>query len=156
MKLEIKRGKYSDYKEQVDKLMFKHWKEASTPGAPDLRLDLDLDLYKYLEEANKHLGLVITAENNLIGYLSIMIYNHHQHKSTVFAQTDGFFVDPSYRGLRTFKAVIEMFELAQDILRSEYGVEYIYMNCNAENDLKFLADSLRFVPASTMYIKRLS
>ena len=155
LSLEIKVGKLSEYKDQIFELMEKHWSETGLPNAKELRLDLDLDVYLDLENRDQHLGIGIFDGSTLIGYSSFMIYNHHQHKTVKFAQTDGFFVDPSRRGFKTFKAVCKMFNTAETILKEKYGVEYLYLGTNAQNDLKFLAECLKFTPASVMYIKRL-
>lgn len=153
--LKIKRGKFSAYKEELTELIKKHWAETGIPGTEGIAIDIDMEVYERLEELDQHLGLGIFENDKLIGYASFMIYSHHQHKTKKFAQTDGFFVDPSKRGFKTFRAVCKMFKEAETILKQEYGVEYLYLGTNAQNDLKFLAECLQFTPASVNYIKRL-
>lgn len=157
--LKIKRGKFTEYKDQLQELIKKHWSETGIPGVSGLLIDIDMSVYEKLEELNQHLGIGIFEDDGvtetLIGYSSFMIYNHHQHQTKKFAQTDGFFVDPSKRGFKTFRAVCKMFKEAETILKQEYGVEYLYLGANSQNDLKFLAECLQFTPASVMYIKRI-
>lgn len=153
--IEIVRGTYEEYKKEIDELILLHWKETGIPGADNLKLNLNEEVYKRLSETNGHLGLGLIENNKLIGYLSIFIYEHHQHVGEMFAQTDGFFTDPSKRGFTTFKAIMNMFKKAETILKTEFNVKYMYLGCNAQNDLKFLADSLEYTPSSVMYLKRL-
>lgn len=157
--LKIKRGKFTAYRNEIEKLIVKHWAETGIPGADGLSIDIDMEVYERLEDLDQHLGLGIfeegELEDTLIGYASFMIYSHHQHKTKKFAQTDGFFVDPSKRGFRTFRTVCKMFKEAETILKQEYSVEYLYLGTNAQNDLKFLAECLQFTPASVNYVKRL-
>ena len=154
--IRVIRGKFSEYKDQVIALMGKHWEETGIPTAgKELRLDIDFDVYFDLEERNQHLGLGLEQDGELIGYASFMIYSHHQHKSKMFAQTDGFFVNPKKRGFSTFRAICKLFKKAETILSKEYSVEYLYLGTHAQNDLKFLAECLSYVPASVTYVKRL-
>lgn len=153
--IEVFRGTFSNHISEIKDLIHMHWQEAGEQGAEEMELDLDEEVYKYMEDQNLHLGIGLKKDNNLIGYLSIFIYRHHQHKKDLFAQTDGFFVHPKYRGIRTFKAICQAFTLAESILRDEFKVKYFYLGTNAKNELKFLADTLDFVPSTIMYLKRL-
>lgn len=153
--LKIIRGTYAEYKNRIAELMHDHWAETGMPGGADLKVDMNDELYLQMEQAGCLLGMGIKEGDELIGYLSIFIYNHHQHKQTKFGQTDGFYVKKDKRGFRTFRAVVRMFEQAQAILKNEFNVEYLYLGTHASNDLKFLAESLDFIPASVMYVKRL-
>lgn len=158
-KLTVVRGKYSDHKERIRELAMSHWDEVGMPGSENLKLDLDDIAYSHLEANNMLLGLVLLEEKEqtqtVIGYLSIVIYEHHQHVGEVFAQTDGYFVDKKHRGIKTFRAVCDMFKQAETILKEEYGVNYLYLSTNASNDLKFLADYLEFKQSAIMYLKRI-
>lgn len=148
-------GRYSNYKNEIKKLAAIHYKEVPMPGGEHLSIDIDDDFYTALEKMNRHIGFGIWEDKKLIGYLSIFIFSHHQHQTQLFAHTDGFFVLKEKRGFRTAKAVIEMFKLAETILKNKYGVNYMYLGTNYINDLKLLADKLDYRPASIMYLKRL-
>ena len=152
----IKRAKYSEYKTQVDELIKNHWQEVGMPGVDNLALDIDNALYETMEAANNHLGMLILDKDKIIGYLSVFIYNHHQHKNTKFAQTDGFFLDPAYRGVKSFRTICNLFNAVETILINEYKVEYFCLGTSAENDLKFFANCMKFVPSSVVYVKRLN
>jgi len=155
----IVRGKYSDHKEKIKELSLLHWEDVGVVGAELNGPNINDELYQHLEETNSHLGLGLVEEvddvQTLIGYLSIVIYDHHQHIDTKFAQTDGFFVAPRRRSIKTFRKICDMFKQAESILKSEFGVQYFYLGVSAENDLKLLADCLKFRQSAIMYLKRL-
>lgn len=153
--LKIIRGTYSQYKNEIEILAKEHWEETGLPGSPELQVELDSNLFKVLEDNNLYLGLGLKYNNELIGYLSIIVFDNHQHKGVRFASTDGFFIDRKYRGLNTFRKLIDLFKEAEYILKNEFKVQYFSLNANSKKDLKFLAQCLRFTKSTITYTKRI-
>lgn len=158
--MEIIRGKYSEWKDVVKTMAKEHFAEVGVVGTDNLPLVINDEYYQALEDANQLLGLLIIEREeekvNVVGYLSIFIYQHQQHQGTMFAQTDGFFVHPKYRGFKTFNMVCKMFKKAETILKKEYGVDYLYLGVNASNELDLLVNYLDFKKSTILYLKRLA
>lgn len=154
--MEIRRCKATDYLEELLPLCKEHWKEVQgMPGCPELQLDLDVILHHELERMGVLVALGLFKDNKLIGYLQASVGPSHQHRGIMFAQTDGIYVAPQHRGIRSFRKVQEMFKMMETILKEEYGVQYFSMRSNANNDLRVLAESLDYTPDCIEYIKRL-
>jgi hypothetical protein len=154
--MEIKRCKATDYLEEVLELSKEHWKEVEgMAGCPELKLDLDVILHHQLERAGVLVALGLFDEGRLIGYLQASVGPSFQHRGVLFAQTEGLYVKPSKRGIRSFRKVQQMFRIMEAILKEEYGVKYFSMRSNTSNDLRVLAESLDYTADSIEYIKRL-
>jgi hypothetical protein len=156
-KLLIRRGKFSEWEEQVKQLIPLHWSDVGgMPSFPELKVDIDMEAYKYMEDNDGVLAFGLFLGEEMIGYLSLLISTHHQHKNLNFAYSDGLFINPKYRGIKTFKAVMSMFKIAEGILAKEFNVEYLTLNSNYNKDLKLLANYLDMKPISIEYMKRIS
>jgi hypothetical protein len=153
--VKVFRVKYSEYGHRVEPLLSKHWEEVGMPGTSGLLLDPNRSFYENLENNNMHIGVVCEKDDQIVGYLSVVVFSHHHHKSTNFAATDVFFIDPAHRGIASFRAVLEMFKLAQDIAEKEYAATYFQLTFRAHTDLSFLAETLGFVKSDVVYTKKL-
>lgn len=151
----ISQEHYSSYIDILKELNQAHWDEVGMPGADGLKLDIDHGMYLMLELYGSHLGFLIKKNNLPIGYLSVMIYDHHQHRGVKFAQNDGLFIAKKYRRFSTFKVLKKLFKFVEEKLK-EKGVSYFTLTSNAQGtDLKLLTDSLGMKHSSTSYTKRL-
>lgn len=153
----IKRVRLAEVIDQATVLANEHWEEVGgIAGCPEIKVNIDPIAYKQLEDMNILVSLgLFTSDNCLIGYLTATIGESHQHKGILTAQTDGFFIRPSYRGYKTFKAIITMFKIMESILKNEYNVQYFFMRTNTNKNLRRLADSLDYTEACIEYVKRL-
>lgn len=155
--MQVFRGTLKDYRDELFPLFQRHWDEVGLAGSgKELRLNVNEEWYRRLEDNHQFLGIGLkTDEGKLVGYLSIFVYMHYHHSDTVFATTDCFMIDKEYRTISAFRSILKMFELAEKILKLEFGVKYMQFGFSANNPLKILAERMGYVPSDIMYLKEL-
>jgi hypothetical protein len=155
--MKIIQKKYSETKDILFELFSNQVSEMKEYGPINLNLDINHSFYIDMEIQGSHVGFIIESDlGKPIGYLSIFINKHHHYNSTVFAITDCFFIDKKYRGIRSYRSLIDCFKTAESVLRNQYNVRYFYLGANINNSLKFLADTLAFEKAEVIYVKDLA
>lgn len=109
-------------------LFQKHWREIALnqdkiPLDPDWNRYFDYDLLGILQ--------VLTARANgvIVGYIFVFVHPHLHYASTIWAQTDIFWLDPAYRfsGQGLMPTGYKLFRLMEQRLR-EMGVRVAYVN----------------------------
>jgi hypothetical protein len=154
--LRIYRTNYSENCEKLLPLFQEHWKEIGMKGSDITDLNLNDEVYRSLEQYGMYLAVCLDDdEGNTIGYLSVTLYEHHHHKGQKFASTDCFYIDKKHRGIRTYRAVCDMFKLAERILKDEFNVKYFQITFSVKNDLSKLATNLGFEESERMFVKKL-
>lgn len=154
--MKVFRGTLEEYREELIPLFKKHWEEIGMVGSEGLSLNINEDYYKALNACGQYLAIGLRNDDDkLIGYLSLMVYNHPHHEGTNFALTDCFIVDKDYRGLSVFKSIIKMFKLAEKILIQEFNVTHMQFVCSVGKDLTPLAKRMGYIPSDIMFIKKL-
>ena len=154
-KYTIEQGLYSENRHLVKDMLSRHWDEVGMPGAEGLELDMDDAAYVTAELYGNHLGFLVKKEGLPIGYFSVIIFKHQQHKDVLYAQNDGLFIDKNHRGFSTYKVVKTLIEEVQKLVKNEHGVSYFVLSENASHSLKFLAEQLGMTKSAVMYTKRL-
>lgn len=106
----------------------KHWQEIALnqeqiPLDPDWNRYFDYDLLNILQ--------VLTARRHgiIVGYIFVFVHPHLHYASTLWAQTDIFWLDPVYRftGRGLMPTGYKLFVLMKQRL-SEMGVRVCYVN----------------------------
>lgn len=151
----IEQAKYKDHKDELKQMCKGHWDEVGMPGADGLELNIDDWFYYVSGETGGHIGFTIRYKGLLIGYFSVMIHDHQQHKGIKFASNDGLFIIKKYRGYRTYKVVKRLIQEAMDILKKDHGVQYFNLSENSNHSLEFLAKDLGMTKSAVIYTKRL-
>lgn len=98
--------KFSDCIDEGLPLLKNHYKEVAL-NQDEIPLDIDFDGYLMLESLGKLFVLTVRDEGKLIGYHSVILSHSLHYRSTLFGDTDIFYVSPDHRGgrlgLRLFK-----------------------------------------------------
>lgn len=85
-----------------------HWMEVALDH-DSVPLDPDLDAYNALDEAGKLHLVVVRSAGRIVGYHISFVSSHAHYRSTLFAQTDVYYIDPAHRkgmtGVLLFKEV---------------------------------------------------
>lgn len=137
----------SEYQE----LIKTHWKEVAL-NKDKVPLDPDYDRYLSLEEANAFKVFTVRDDGKLVGYFAVFVFPHMHYKTTVFAQNDVIYIDPSYR--QGFRA-IRLIKFAEECL-IEDGVDVLQINTKVSKDFGPLLERLGFNLTDKVYGKYLN
>ncbi len=87
-------------------LIRQHWEEVET-NRDTVPLDPHWDRYFEYDLLDILNVLTVRANGVLVGYLFVLVFPHLHHHSTMWAQTDLFWLNPAYRegwaGVRMFR-----------------------------------------------------
>lgn len=136
----------------------KHSKEVAVHTFGDAAdLNIDFQSYELMEDHGNFAGFVIKSDltNIDIGYISILMYNHPHHSHIKIAMTDCFYINPKYRGYRSFFMILNAFRKIEKLLREKYKVDYMFLGTRFHKDLSMLAMMLDFAPSEVVYSKKL-
>jgi hypothetical protein len=89
---------FSAIADELPPLFVEHWRELDE-HRDDIALDPDWNRF-FLGEAHRTLHILTARERRsreLVGYIFNSIGPHSHHRSTYFASTDGFWLDPGSR-----------------------------------------------------------
>lgn len=108
--LEIKAVRVSEWFGQAQALAREHWQEteAGFSGVPP---DLDLDVYRAMEDAGNAVAFAAFSDGLLAGYVSGFVVRH-THYAFLVGQHDLLFVLPQFRKGRTGLRLMAAFEAA--------------------------------------------
>lgn len=106
---------------ELPPLFIEHWREIALnqdkiPLDPDWQRYFDYDLIGVLQVLTVRFGGV------LVGYLFVFVHPHLHYASTLWAQTDLFWIKPAYRGRG-----VGLFTRMEKRLR-ELGVKVVHVN----------------------------
>ena len=108
--LEIKAVKVSEWFGQAQALAREHWQETEA-GFSDVPPDLDLDVYRAMEDAGNAVAFAAFSDGLLVGYVSGFVVRH-THYAFLVGQHDLLFVLPQYRKGRLGLRLMSAFEAA--------------------------------------------
>lgn len=141
--------KYEDCFEQINNMLINHHNEASQ--YQDLILNPDFDMY---EKANK-LGLFriycCLDKDEIVGYLTFVIYMHNHHKQILVASDDIYYMKPEYR--KGFN-VIKLFKFAEKHLKS-IGVSVIKYTMSANSNNSKLFEFMGCKLSEKIFVKKI-
>jgi len=88
--------KFSDIAEEILPLFVQHWREV---GANQDRVPLRVNVRQLMQYEQMGLLGIVAARHDgkLVGYVVILMGPHLHHADSVWAQFDGFWLDPAYR-----------------------------------------------------------
>lgn len=94
---------------ELPPLFLEHWREASLEKYP---LDPNWDLYYAWDIQGVLRCLTVRHKGALVGYLFMLLSAHVDHKTTLYAQAEKFWIDPAFRqgwtGVKLFKEAMRM------------------------------------------------
>lgn len=120
--------KFSDVIEESLPLLRKHWLELAR-NQDKIPLEINVDGYKTLERLGLLKIFTVRESSHLIGYAAYVINYHPHYKTTKFANSDIFWVDPTHRGktvgVRLFKFIEEQLKLeGVDVMHTSYKLAH--------------------------------
>ena len=138
---------------ELPPLFKRHWQEIalnqdSIPLEPDWPRYYELDLARILHV------LTVRVSGLLVGYCFVIVHPHLHYASTLFAQTDIYWLDPVFRRGSTG---IRMFREVETYLRAG-GCKVVYVNVKLHflkerGTLDKLFRRLGFMPTEMLYSK---
>nr|DAN51628.1 MAG TPA: aminoglycoside-(3)-N-acetyltransferase [Caudoviricetes sp.] len=108
--LEIKAVKVSEWFGQAQALAREHWQETEA-GFSDVPPDLDLSVYRALEDAGQAVAFAAFSDGLPVGYVSGFVVRHG-HYPFLVGQHDLLFVSPAFRKGRLGLRLMAAFEAA--------------------------------------------
>ena len=116
-----------------------------------LKLDLDLDMYRELEEVHELQLLVVRYRTKPVGYAIYMVGPDPRYKGRIDAQQDVLYVAKEHRGAGIgFKFI----EYCDDVLM-ELGVEAIWCSSNNKLDIGKFYERLGYKFVEKIYLRRI-
>ncbi len=133
--------------------MCDHWDEV--PFGP-FDMDLELDHASYLlaeEQDYARFYLVYDDSDKAIAYMSVFANEMIQHKGTIQAVTDAFYVAPDYRKSGVFGKLVEFVE--QDL--KAYGIRFFTIGTNPmyKGKTEQYLDHIGYCKTEVLYTKEL-
>lgn len=148
-------AKYSDYKEQIDIILKEHWDEIQLAGITDIEYVPDYESFLILEELGKHVVVIaLDDDNNVMGYMSTVLIKALYHLE-VFGLIHLLYIRKKYRGFKTFKLVLQLFKLTEQIVKIKHAIKYLQFSFSCNNDLSKLAYIAGYKPSEKIFIKEL-
>ena len=141
---------FSNAKEDFKPLLDLHWNEIAR-HKDDIKLNVDYESYRTLEE----LGLLhcVTArdEGKLIGYVISMVSRSLHYSDHLFANNDVLFIHPDYRGGSTF---VKMLKFTERKLK-QAGIKNFYIHMKLDYDFSALLERYGFTEIERNFEKQL-
>jgi GNAT superfamily N-acetyltransferase len=136
---------------ELPPLFEKHWREIAlnqdkVPLDPDWARYYDYDLLGILQV------LTVRFDGGLVGYLFVFVHPHLHYASTLWAQTDLYWINPAYRGRG-----VSLFRLMEKRLR-ELKVQAVYVNMKLHFEaergtIAKIFERLGYKPIETIWVK---
>lgn len=144
-------ARFNQIAAELPPLFLEHWNEASLEKYP---LDPDFDLYYSWDVQGVLRCLTVRHEGVLVGYLFLLLSGHVDHKSTLIAQAEKFWLDPAFRqgwtGVKLFKEAARA--------AKEWGAAEIAVPVELhvlDGRLATMLQRLGFRPVETIYSRKL-
>lgn len=107
-KLKIAWERFGYFAHELPPLFMRHWREIAL-NQDEVPLDPNWDRYFEYDLLGILQTLTVRSNGVLVGYVFMLVHPHLHYASTVWAQSDIFWLDPAYRsgwtGYRMFKEV---------------------------------------------------
>jgi hypothetical protein len=107
-KPELRWERFRDFSRELPPLFERHWREIAL-HQKEVPLDPNWEKYFELDFLNLLQTLTVRSNGVLVGYVFMLVYPHLHYASTLWAQSDIFWLDPAYRSgwtaIRMFKEV---------------------------------------------------
>lgn len=138
----------NQYFEEAKPLFEKNWAETGF----DFPLDLQLPVLDALQQTGKWFCLgAFNANNELIGYSSAVVCQHHFNQAITFCATDAMFLLPAYRNTLLGAGLIVKTEYEAGLR----GAQYITWHTRASTDLAQAFEKRGYTYADHVMIGRL-
>lgn len=139
---------FSKVRPEVNELILAHWEEIAL-NKDTVPLDPDWDTY-YKADAGGVLHLVTARDGEkLVGYSVYIVTTNLHYRSLTVADTDIFYLSPSYRkgmcGVRLIK-------FSEESLKGR-GVNKIITKAKLHNQVGSLLEKIGYTPIETVYAK---
>lgn len=144
---------FRDFVRELPPLFKQHWRELALnqdkiPLDPDWPRYFDLDLIGLLR------CLTVRDRGLLVGYVFVLVFPHLHYASTLWAQTDIFWLDPVYRQGWAGYRMLRMMEKGL----KEIGVKVINVNAKlhfeaSRGTIGRLLERLGYQPSDVVYVK---
>lgn len=135
---------------EMDPLFAQHWEEIALQK-DKIKLDVDYDRYRQLDEKNMLHIVTVRDSGKLVGYHCSLLDTHLHYKSHVMALTDVYFLLPQYR---RGTAGIRLFQFVEQTLK-ERGITKMITATKLHQDKGRLLESLGWTEIERVYTKML-
>jgi GNAT superfamily N-acetyltransferase len=125
-----------------------HWQEIAM-NRDRVPLDVDYDKYLALGEAGRLHVVTVREDGKLVGYHVSFIEPHLHYKSTLFAHTDIYYLDPPKRKGSTG---VKLFQFVEQSLKS-IGVKVMTTSTKAHADISPIFERLGWTKRETVFTK---
>ncbi len=145
--------RFASIARELPPLFKRHWREIAL-NQDKVHLDPDWDRYFAYDLAGILHCLTVRSNGLLVGYVFVLVFPHLHYASTLWAQTDIFWLDPAYRqGLTGYRMLKEM-----EWYLKAGGVKVIYANAKlhfeaGRGTIGPLLKRLGFEPVEMIYSK---
>lgn len=148
MTIEYSTEKFRAAWPEIETLIEAHWSEIAI-DRDKIPLDVDVDQYFAMDDANRLHVLTVRDNSRLIGYHIAIVSGMLHYKSTLHAITDVYFILPEYRkgtvGLRMFK------EFEQRM--RNVGVQKLFTGTKRHKDMGQLFEYLGYDETERLFTK---
>ncbi len=135
---------------EMEHLWPKHWKEVAV-NQDTVPLDVDFAAYDALDKAGM-LHITVARENGrVVGYHILFVKPHLHYRSTLFAFSDVYYLDPAHR--KGF-AGVQLFRESERALRDR-GVKVVVGNTKLSLDMSAIFKRLRWRETERVFVKYL-
>ncbi len=141
----IQRETVDSFYEDAKPLFEEDWKETVTYSNA-ISLNVDLDVYRKLESANRLFMFSARDDGKVVGYLGFIISQSFQTK-TLIAECIGLFIIKEYRGKGLWKPLLE----ANKAGLSAAGVKRLRIHTSPINDISVLLEKAGMEKEETVY-----
>lgn len=106
--------------EEAIPLLKKHYAEIAQHQ--DIALDVDIDMYRRVEDADMLRIYTARKDGKIVGYATFLISKNAHYRGSLQAKQDVFYVDPSHRGIFIGPKLIAY----ADAMLTVDGVQVVY------------------------------
>lgn len=138
----------ANVKQDIQPLLEKHWLETE-PNQETILLNPDWEQYALLDSAGILHIFTARDNENLVGYLVMMLSKSIHHKDHLFATTDVIYVKPDYRKTHTGADLIKFAESHC----KENGASLMTLNMKVEFPFDRLMTTMGFNLLERVYHK---
>lgn len=129
-----------------------HYKEVpNANGLPEI--DLDKEQYRALEKAGVLIcTAVFDSLENMVGYLTTLLYNPLHFKGRHFAMMDTIYIIPRYRRLGAGKVLLKFTER---YVGNVLNIEVFHLVSNSLKPIDIFAEENGYKESDVIYVKNL-